>query len=128
MAVGSVVRIPFGRQRLEGVVVGLAETSELPPRSSCAPGGVRADTVPGGSRRARAVDGGRVLLDAGARAVARAAAARAVTRTLLWAERGRARLDGQRLTDNQRALLERAAGAGRRATSARCGGWRRAGW
>jgi primosomal protein N' (replication factor Y) len=31
LGVGSVVRIPFGRQRALGVVVGLAETSALPP-------------------------------------------------------------------------------------------------
>ena len=31
LAVGSVVRVPFGRRRTLGVVVGLAETSELPP-------------------------------------------------------------------------------------------------
>ena len=31
MEVGSVVRVPFGHQTLDGVVVGLAETSELAP-------------------------------------------------------------------------------------------------
>jgi primosomal protein N' (replication factor Y) (superfamily II helicase) len=35
--VGSVVRVPFGRQRLLGVVVGLAETSELPPERLAEP-------------------------------------------------------------------------------------------
>jgi primosomal protein N' (replication factor Y) len=29
--VGAIVRVPFGRQALDGVVVGLAERSELPP-------------------------------------------------------------------------------------------------
>jgi len=31
VGVGSVVRVPFGRQRMLGVVVDLAETSEIPP-------------------------------------------------------------------------------------------------
>jgi primosomal protein N' (replication factor Y) len=35
--VGSVVRVPFGRQRLLGVVVGLAESSELPPERLAEP-------------------------------------------------------------------------------------------
>jgi primosomal protein N' (replication factor Y) len=35
--VGSVVRVPFGRQRALGVVVGLAETSELPPERLAEP-------------------------------------------------------------------------------------------
>ncbi|HXV05679.1 MAG TPA: primosomal protein N' [Solirubrobacterales bacterium] len=35
--VGSVVRVPFGRQRVLGVVVELAETSELPPERLAEP-------------------------------------------------------------------------------------------
>jgi primosomal protein N' (replication factor Y) len=35
--VGSVVRIPFGRRRVLGVVVGLAEASELPPERLAEP-------------------------------------------------------------------------------------------
>ena len=46
LEVGSVVRVPFGHQQLDGVVVGLAETSELPPEQLVAPGAVRADSVP----------------------------------------------------------------------------------
>ena len=37
VAVGSVLRIPFGRQRLDGVVVELAERSELPDERLAAP-------------------------------------------------------------------------------------------
>ncbi|MEX2448741.1 MAG: primosomal protein N' [Solirubrobacterales bacterium] len=37
LEVGSVVRIPFGRQRALGVVVELAETSELPPERLAEP-------------------------------------------------------------------------------------------
>ena len=44
--VGSIVRIPFGRQALDGVVVGLADTSELPQERLVAPTAVRADDVP----------------------------------------------------------------------------------
>jgi primosomal protein N' (replication factor Y) (superfamily II helicase) len=37
LEVGSVVRVPFGRRRTLGVVVGLAETSELPPERLAEP-------------------------------------------------------------------------------------------
>ncbi len=37
LEVGSVVRVPFGRQRALGVVVGLAESSELPPERLAEP-------------------------------------------------------------------------------------------
>jgi primosomal protein N' (replication factor Y) (superfamily II helicase) len=37
LEVGSVVRVPFGRRRALGVVVGLAETSELPPEKLAEP-------------------------------------------------------------------------------------------
>ena len=37
LEVGSVVRVPFGRRRLLGVVVGEAETSELPPERLAEP-------------------------------------------------------------------------------------------
>ncbi len=37
VGVGSVVRVPFGRRRTLGVVVGLAETSELPPERLAEP-------------------------------------------------------------------------------------------
>ncbi len=37
LGVGSVVRVPFGRRRTLGVVVGLAESSELPPERLAEP-------------------------------------------------------------------------------------------
>lgn len=37
VSVGSVVRVPFGRRRALGVVVGLAESSELPPERLAEP-------------------------------------------------------------------------------------------
>ena len=44
--VGSIVEIPFGHQTLEGVVVGLAETTDVPDEKLVAPKAVRADTLP----------------------------------------------------------------------------------
>ena len=44
--VGSIVRIPFGRQQLDGVVVGLAGTSEVPDEKLVSPTAVRDDSVP----------------------------------------------------------------------------------
>jgi primosomal protein N' (replication factor Y) (superfamily II helicase) len=37
LEVGSVVRVPFGRRRTLGVVVDLAETSDLPPERLAEP-------------------------------------------------------------------------------------------
>ena len=37
VAVGSILRVPFGRRRALGVVVGLAERSELPPERLAEP-------------------------------------------------------------------------------------------
>jgi primosomal protein N' (replication factor Y) (superfamily II helicase) len=45
--VGSVVRVPFGRQRMLGVVVGLAETSEIPPERLAEPIEALETGVPG---------------------------------------------------------------------------------
>jgi primosomal protein N' (replication factor Y) len=44
--VGSVLRVPFGRQRALGVVVGLAEHSEVPPERLVEPDDVLAVSVP----------------------------------------------------------------------------------
>ena len=44
--VGSVVRIPFGRQALDGVVVGLAERSEVAEERLVAPTAVRDESLP----------------------------------------------------------------------------------
>ena len=106
VAVGSLVRIPFGRQALDGVVIGLAETSELPDERLVTPTAVRADSVPCDlvelalwiaqeycSTPARAL---RLVLPPPGRA-----------RTALWAARTDAPLEGERLTAGQRALLAR---------------------
>ena len=88
--VGSVVRVPFGRQKLDGVVVGLAETTDVPPEKLVTPTGGAGGQRAARARRAGAVDGGRVLLDAGAGALARAPAAGAA------ADRAVGRADGAR--------------------------------
>ena len=41
LEVGSVVRVPFGRQALDGVVVAMAERSEVAPERLLAPSSVR---------------------------------------------------------------------------------------
>ena len=43
MEVGSIVRVPFGRQKLDGVVVGFGETSEVPEEKLVTPTAVRED-------------------------------------------------------------------------------------
>ena len=48
-------------------------------------------------------------------------------RTELWAARTAAPLDGERLTESQRALLAALPRAAAPRPRARCGGWRRAG-
>lgn len=43
---GSIVRIPFGHQQLDGVVVALADTTDVPAEKLVAPSSAREDTVP----------------------------------------------------------------------------------
>src|SRR5829696_9262292 len=104
--VGSIVRIPFGHQKLDGVVVGLAETTEVPDAKLVAPTAVREDSLP------------RDLVDLAlwmaeeycstpARALALLTPPPGKAKTFLWAEATGA---GGRLTDNQRALLARLPG------------------
>ncbi len=46
VAIGTVVRVPFGHQALDGVVVDVVETSEVPADKLVAPTAVRPDSVP----------------------------------------------------------------------------------
>src|SRR3954454_19654164 len=107
--VGSIVRVPFGRQALDGVVTGLAETSRLAPERLLEPESVRADTVP-----ADLVDLALWIAaeycSTPARALTLELPPRARPGTALYAGRTRAPLDGERLTPGQRALLERLPG------------------
>ena len=107
VAVGSIVRIPFGRQRLDGVVVDLAETSEVPEGRLVAPVSVRAETVP------------EELVDLAlwmaaeycstpARALGLVLPPKGRPRTELWAVPTEA--PAAKVTERQRALLERLPG------------------
>jgi primosomal protein N' (replication factor Y) len=102
--VGSVVRVPFGRQALDGVVVGLADTTEVPAEKLVTPTAVRADSVP-----PELVELALWMADeycsTPARALSLVLPPKGKPRTELWAERTERPLDGERLTDNQRALL-----------------------
>ena len=111
--VGSIVRVPFGRQALDGVVVGLAERSELAPERLVVPSGVREDDVPA-ELVELALWMAEEYCSTPARALQLVLPPRGRPRTELWARRTDAALDGERLNDRQRALLERlpAAAAG----------------
>ncbi len=104
--VGSLLRIPFGHQRLDGVVVGLAETSEMPDEKLVKPTAVRADSIP-----PDLVDLALWMADeyctTPARALALVTPPPGKAKTAFWAEATGA--DG-RVNDNQRALLERLPG------------------
>ncbi len=103
VAVGSIVRVPFGHQALDGVVTAFAERSEVPEERLVAPTAVREDSLP-----ADLVD--LALWMAGeycstpARALGLVLPPPGRARTVLWAEPTGA--DG-RLTGRQRALLAR---------------------
>src|SRR3954454_3965588 len=117
--VGSIVRVPFGRQALDGVVTGLAETSRLATERLLERESVRADTV-----HADLVDLALWIsaeyCSTPARALTLVLPPRGRPRTGLYAERTPpplraagptpARLDAERLTPGQRALLERLPG------------------
>jgi primosomal protein N' (replication factor Y) len=102
--VGSIVRIPFGRQRLDGVVVGLAASSALPPERLVAPTAVREDSVP-----PELVELAHWMAaeycSTPARALALVLPPPGRPRTELWAVPVRRPDADERLTDNQRALL-----------------------
>ncbi len=102
--VGSIVRVPFGRQKLDGVVVGMSETSELAPERLVAPTAVREDDVPA-DLVALALWMADEYCSTPARALQLVMPPRGKPRTELWALPTGAD-DGQRVTDRQRALLD----------------------
>jgi primosomal protein N' (replication factor Y) (superfamily II helicase) len=102
---GSLLVVPFGRREVTGVVVDVAERSELPAERLAEPRRVLDERLPAElvdlaawmareycSTFARAL--GLVLPPSGAR-----------ERTALWAERTEGELEGERLTARQRELL-----------------------
>ena len=102
--VGSVVRVPFGRQKLDGVVVGFADASEVAAEKLVVPTAVREDSIP-----EELVELAQWMADeycsTPARALSLVLPPPGRPRTELWAARTEAPLDGERLTDGQRALL-----------------------
>ena len=103
--VGSIVRVPFGRQALDGVVVGLAEHTDVAPDRLVAPTGVREDDVPEDLVEL-ALWMATEYCSTPARALQLVLPPRGKPRTEPWAFRTDGPLDGERLNDNQRALLE----------------------
>jgi primosomal protein N' (replication factor Y) len=102
--VGSVVRVPFGHQALDGVVVELAEHSELPDERLVAPTAVRPESVPADLVEL-ALWIATEYCSTPARALALVLPPPGRAKTALWAQRTEAPLEGERLTGNQSALL-----------------------
>jgi primosomal protein N' (replication factor Y) (superfamily II helicase) len=109
VGVGSIVRVPFGRQALDGVVVELAETSEVPDERLVTPTAVRDESLPD-ELVELALWMAREYCSTPARALSLVLPPRGRERTQLWASRTALELDGQRLTERQRSLLERLPG------------------
>ena len=103
--VGSIVRIPFGRQKLDGVVVGMADSSQLAPERLGSPTAVREDDVPADLVEL-ALWMAEEYCSTPARALALVMPPRGKPRTELWAFPTGTE-DGQRVTGRQRALLAR---------------------
>jgi primosomal protein N' (replication factor Y) len=116
LAVGSVVRVPFGRQRLLGVVVGLADASELPAEKLAEPiealeAGVPAELVRLGLWVAREYcstpsRGLQLVLPPGTGAAGQRVRARLELRAEIAAAGEAALSGGERLGVKQRAVLE----------------------
>jgi primosomal protein N' (replication factor Y) len=104
VSVGSIVRIPFGRQELDGVVVGVTATSTVPPEKLVSLGAVREDSVPAELVQL-AFWMAAEYCSTPARALALVLPPRGRPRLRLWAAQGETPLDGQRLTGSQRELL-----------------------
>jgi primosomal protein N' (replication factor Y) len=113
--VGTMLRVPFGRQELTGVVVGLAQTSDVAPDRLLAPRRVLAQSVPpelvelatwvAGEYCSTTARGLNLVTPPGG----------APAKPVFWAQLRRAPAGGERLTDRQRALLGDLAASGPRA-------------
>jgi primosomal protein N' (replication factor Y) (superfamily II helicase) len=108
VGVGSVVKVPFGHQRLEGVIVALADATDVPQEKLVRADGVRADSVPDDLVELALWMAGEYC-STPARALSLVLPPPGRARTVLWAEPARD-ADGERLTDNQRAALARLPG------------------
>jgi len=109
VGVGSIVRVPFGRQKLDGVVVGLADEAAVAAERLVAPLGVREESVPG-ELVALAQWVAAEFCSTPARALGLVLPPVGRPRTQLWAQCTRAPGEGERLTERQRALLARLPG------------------
>ncbi len=103
---GSIVRIPFGHQQLDGVVVELTETTDVPPEKLVAPASLRDDTVPP-DLVDLALWMAEEYCSTPARALAIVTPPPGKAKTSLWAEPTG---ETGKLTDKQRELLERLPG------------------
>ena len=119
VGVGSLLLVPFGRQRLRGVVTALAETSDLPPERLSEPIAVLSEPLPaelvalglwaGREYCSTAARGLELVLPPGSGSSGRGVQARMELRAELT-DAGRAALSGgDRLGPKQRAALERLA-------------------
>ncbi len=121
LEVGSVVRVPFGRRRALGVIVDLAETSELPPERLAEPLGALEAGVPaelvrlglwvGGEYCSTPSRGLRLVLPPGTGAGGQRVRSRTELRAEITAAGEEALAGAGRLGAKQRAALE-ALGAG----------------
>ena len=105
VGVGSVVRIPFGRQRLEGVVTEIATESAVPSDKLVRATDARPDTVPEDLVRLALWMAGEYC-STPARALSLVLPPKGRERVQLWAAATGAD-DGRRVTNNQAALLAR---------------------
>src|SRR4051812_26014766 len=105
-AVGQLLVVPFGRREVTGVVVGLADESAVAPERLAAARDVLPHSVPP-DLVALARWMAREYCSTFARSLQLVLPPARVRseRTALWAERTEVPLDGERLTDGQRALL-----------------------
>jgi primosomal protein N' (replication factor Y) (superfamily II helicase) len=104
--VGSIVRVPFGHQALDGVVVALAHETEVPEEKLIAPTRVRSDSIPADLVEL-ALWMAAEYCSTPARALSLVSPPPGKAKTHLWAE---ATGEDGRLTDRQRALLARLPG------------------
>ena len=102
--VGSVVRIPFGRQTLDGVVVELAADSDIAPERLVRPTSVRPESIPE-ELVALGLWMAEEYCSTPARALSLVLPPRGTPRRVLWAEALRAPRPDEKLTERQRALL-----------------------
>src|SRR5687767_3917123 len=104
--------MPFGRQRLDGVVVGIAETTDVPAERLVEIAGTRPDSVPA-ELVELALWMAHEYCSTPARALGLVLPPRGRAKTQLWAERAGGGDGDLRLTERQRAVRARLPGPAR---------------